>query len=39
MGPTHKDYYFSHDGIGMKQKEYVAKLTHENRWRSNQLKK
>jgi len=26
MGPTHKDYYFSTDGIGLKQKDYVAKL-------------
>jgi hypothetical protein len=26
MRPTHKDYYFSKDGIGMKQQEYINKL-------------
>lgn len=33
MGPTHKDYYFSKDGMGTKQQEYVEKLKKEGRWR------
>ena len=26
MGTAHKDFYFSTDGIGLKQKEYMDKL-------------
>lgn len=26
MGPTHKDYYFSKDGLGLQQQAYVSRL-------------
>lgn len=31
MGPVHKDYYFSKDGIGLQQEKYMNKLKEENR--------
>lgn len=37
-GPTHKDHYFSKDGFGLKQEEYVKKLKDENKWDESQIK-
>jgi inosine-uridine nucleoside N-ribohydrolase len=38
MGPTHKDYYFSKDGLGLHQQVYVDKLKAEKRWRADLLR-
>lgn len=38
MGPTHKDYYFSKDGFGLQQKDYIDKLKKENRWKEHLIK-
>jgi hypothetical protein len=37
MGPTHKDYYFSKDGLGLQQQTYVNRLKQEKRWRGDLL--
>lgn len=37
MGPTHKDYYFSKDGLGLQQETYVNRLKAEKRWRGDLL--
>lgn len=38
MGPTHKDYYFSKDGLGLQQQDYIDKLKKENRWKEDLIK-
>ena len=37
MGPNYKDYYFSKDGLGLQQQNYVNRLKEEKRWRGDLL--